>query len=97
MTDPSRVRMSGALAPLAEGFRSALQAEGYTSHGAVKQLHLFAYLSRWLDAKRLDVADLDREVGRVLQRPSRDRAHEADQRRAADPMLRYLRGLGFMR
>ena len=46
MTDPSRVRMSGALAPLAEGFRISLQAEGYTPHGAIKQLHLFAHLSR---------------------------------------------------
>ena len=61
MTDPSRFRTGVALAPLAEGFTIALQAEGYTSHGAVKQLHLFAHLSRWLEAERLDVADLDRE------------------------------------
>jgi integrase/recombinase XerD len=89
--------MGGALAPLAEGFRIALQAEGYTSHGAVKQLHLFAHLSRWLEAEHLDVADLD---GESVERFFRDRREIGHTKlisvRAADPMLRYLRGLGFI-
>jgi hypothetical protein len=75
MVDLSRVRMGGALAPLAEGFRIALEADGYTPHGAVKQLHLFAHLSRWLEAERLDVADLDRESVERFFRDRRELGH----------------------
>lgn len=97
MTDPSRVRKGGAPAPLAEGFRIVLQTEGYTSHGAIKQLHLFAHLSRWLEAEHLDAADLD---GESVERFFRDRRAFGHTKlisvRAADPMPRYLRGLGFI-
>ncbi len=97
MVEPSRVRISGALEPLADGFRIALQAEGYTPHGAVKQLHLFAHLSRWLEAERLELADLDRESVERFFRDRREIGHtKLISVRAADPMLRYLRGLGFI-
>ena len=62
MVDLSRVRVSGALAPFSGGFVVALAGEGYTPAGAVKQLHLFAGLSRWLENEGLVPADLDREV-----------------------------------
>jgi len=62
VVDPSRVGVTGALAPFAGGFVVALEGEGRPPHGSVKQLQLFAHLSRWLEAERLGPADLDREV-----------------------------------
>ena len=58
----SRVRQAGPLAPFADGFAAVLRAQGYTSHGAVKQLHLFASLSRWLEREKLAPVDLNEEV-----------------------------------
>lgn len=97
MRDPARVRMGGALAPLAEGFRVALATDGYTWHGSVKQLHLFAHLSRWLEAERLDLADLDRDAVERFFSARREAGHtKLISIRAAEPMLRYLRSLGFI-
>jgi integrase/recombinase XerD len=62
MVDLSRVRQSGPLAPFAAGFAATLAADGYTPHGAVKQLHLFASLSRWLEREGLDPGQLDEEM-----------------------------------
>jgi hypothetical protein len=62
MVDLSRVRRSGVLAPFMEGFAAALVGDGYSPHGAIKQLHLLAHLSRWLDGGDLGPADLDGEV-----------------------------------
>jgi integrase/recombinase XerD len=97
MVEPSRVRIGGARAPLVEGFRIALQSDGYTPHGCIKQLHLFAHLSRWLEDERLELADLDRESVERFFRDRREIGHtKLISVRAADPMLRYLRGLGFI-
>lgn len=97
MPYPRRVRIGGALAPLTDGFRVMLELEGYTPHGAIKQLHLFAHLSRWLEAERLELADLDRESVERFFRDRRESGHtKLISVRAADPMLRYLRGLGFI-
>ena len=62
MVDLSRVRQGGVLAPFAPGFAAGLVEVGYTPHGAVKQLHLFAHLSRWLDREGLSAGDLDAEA-----------------------------------
>ncbi len=36
-----------------------LAADGYTRHGAVKQLHLFANLSRWIEHEGVEPGRLD--------------------------------------
>ena len=52
MNDPSRVRVTGPLAPYAEGFRRELETRGGYAPGSVAlQLQLVAQLSRWLDAQ----------------------------------------------
>jgi integrase/recombinase XerD len=85
------------LAPLADGFRVMLEGEGYTPHGSIKQLHLLAHLSRWLEAERLDVVDLDRESLERFFDARRAVGHtKLISVRAAEPVLRYLRGLGFI-
>src|SRR5271166_5083760 len=95
MVDLSRVRVSGALAPLSDGFVVALAAVGYTPHGAVKQLRLFARLSQWLENEDLVLADLDREV---IERFFSDRRAAGYTKlvsaRAAEPLIAYLRGIG---
>ena len=95
MVDLSRVRQGGVLAPFAPGFAAWLVEVGYAPHGAVKQLHLFAHVSRWLDREDLAPADLDAEViGRFFA----DRRASGQTRyvsaRAAEPVLAYLRGIG---
>lgn len=59
MADLARVRQGGVLAPFGAGFAEALVGLGYTPHGAVKQLRLFAHLSRWLDREGLSPGDLE--------------------------------------
>jgi integrase/recombinase XerD len=74
-----------------------LEREGYTPHGTIKQLHLFAHLSRWLEAERLAVADLDHASPWRGSSATVANGHtKLISLRAADPMLRYLRGLGFI-
>jgi hypothetical protein len=46
MTDLSRVRVTGPLAPFAAGFTAELVAQGYASQAAVQQLRLLAHVSR---------------------------------------------------
>ncbi|MGH2870601.1 MAG: site-specific integrase, partial [Solirubrobacteraceae bacterium] len=95
MVDLSRVRRSGALAPLTDGFAAALTEAGYTPHGAIKQLHLFVHLSRWLDAEGLALADLDGEAIRCFFAGRREAGHtKLLSPRAAEPLLAYLRAAG---
>jgi integrase/recombinase XerD len=65
ISDPSRVRFTGPLAPFAAGLAEELVALGYTRASSADQLRLAAHLSRWLDAGGLGPADLS---GPVLAR-----------------------------
>ncbi|MGO9959345.1 MAG: site-specific integrase [Solirubrobacteraceae bacterium] len=95
MVDLSRVRRSGVLAPFMDGFASALVGDGYSPHGAIKQLHLLEHLSCWLDGEDLGPADLD---GEVVARFFADRRAAGYcsllSPRAAEPLLAYLRDVG---
>ncbi|MGZ6692785.1 MAG: tyrosine-type recombinase/integrase [Solirubrobacteraceae bacterium] len=95
MVDLSRVRQSGVLAPFAGRFGEALVGAGYLPHGAVKQLHLFAHLSRWLDREGLGPGDVD---DGVIERFFADRRAAGHTKylsvRAAEPLLAYLREVG---
>jgi integrase/recombinase XerD len=95
MVDLSRVRQSGPLAPFAAGFAATLAADGYTPHGAVKQLHLFASLSRWLEREGLDPGQLDEEMlGRFFDERRAVGHTKLLSVRAAERLLAYLRELG---
>src|SRR5260370_24598912 len=50
---PTRVQVSGSLAPYAEGFRQDLAAKGYHPQVIGRQAGLMADLSRWLEDQRL--------------------------------------------
>lgn len=51
MSEPSRVRVSGPLAPYAPGFAEELAAHGFAPTSAGNQLQLLAHMSRWLEAQ----------------------------------------------
>jgi len=61
MNDPLRVRVTGPLARYADGFRAELAARGHAPGRQALQLQLAAELSRWLQARGLDVSDLTPE------------------------------------
>ena len=95
MGRPSRVRVTGPLAPHAAGFRRELERIGYRPNAASSQLQLLAHVSRWLDGRGLGVVELT---------PARVEEFLADRRaagytlwlstKAMVPMLGYLRGVG---
>jgi integrase/recombinase XerD len=62
MRDPSRVRVSGPLAPFAPGFVAKLAGLGYARVSVVHQVQLVAHLSRWMTAERVAVGELSDEV-----------------------------------
>src|SRR5258705_6622591 len=62
MNDPSRVRVDGALAPFADGFRVELSQCGYAAVTAALHLQMMGHLSRWLAGQGLDGAALTSEV-----------------------------------
>ncbi len=95
MHDPQRVRVSGPLQPYAPGFAAELERVGYTPLGAVLQLRLFAGLSRWLAAERMEPGALyPAQVERFLTaRRAAGHARYASTR-AMQPPLGYLRRLG---
>jgi integrase/recombinase XerD len=69
MNDPLRVRFSGPLAAHADGLRAELESRGYTPGSAALQLQVAAQLSRWLQARGLDLGDLaDAGVGEFFAR-----------------------------
>jgi site-specific recombinase XerD len=95
MTDPSRVRVSGPLAPFAAGFVGELRRHGYTPGSAVHQLRLMGRLSRWLAEEGLALQGLSPvEAGRFLEarRAAGHKTYLSD--KALVPLLAYLRGLG---
>jgi hypothetical protein len=53
MVDRSRDRYGGALAQSAPGFTAWLVDAGYAPLGAIKQLHLFTHVTRWLEREDL--------------------------------------------
>lgn len=78
MSNWSRVRVLGPLAPYAQGFAAELERLGYSGGSAEHQLRLLAHLSRWLGEQDLDgpvgleeiatFVDTRREGGRRLYR-----------------------------
>ena len=95
MGDPSRVRMSGPLAPFASGFAGELARQGFTANSASLQLGVVAHLSRWPSVEDLAVDVLDDVVVERFCRARRDAGYTAFLTpRTLVHLLAYLRGLG---
>ncbi len=95
MTDLSRVRVAGPLAPFAAGFAAELVAQGYTSQPAAQQLRLMAHVSRWLLAEGKDASALNAAVVEafVISRRAAGYSNHVVGG-SLRPLLVYLRGLG---
>lgn len=95
MSDPSRVRVSGPLAPFVTGFAAELQRQGYTPVSTAHQLQLAAHLSRWLAGERLDASGLSpAATERFLDARSAAGYTGHLSARALAPLLVHLRGIG---
>jgi integrase/recombinase XerD len=94
MTVAARVRMRGPLAPHRDAFAAELTAHGYTDLSLANQLRLMADLSRWLEAAKTVVDEIDHDVvARFLS--MRRRTHtQFITERALAPLLRYLHVAG---
>jgi len=94
MGDPSRVRVTGPLAPFADGFAAELSRQGYRPNAAADQLRLMAHLSRWLAAHALDAAALTPPVMEAFLAARRSQGYTLWlSPKALAPLARYLRDL----
>jgi len=93
--DPSQVRVTGPLAPHADGFRAALDAQGFSPWSQMFYLHLLADVSRWLAAQNLDGSGLtDASTAAFIQdRRARGRARFRSVQGLA-PLMSFLRDAG---
>lgn len=95
MVYPSRVRMTGPLTPLTEGFAAELTKQGYRPGAAARQLHLIAHLSRWLTARDKSAEDLTPSVINNFCAARRAQGYAGWlSPRALNPFLGYLRTIG---
>ena len=96
MNRAMRVRVSGPLAPYADGFRTVLAERGYAPSSAAGQLQLMAHLSRWLVERGLGGQDLTpAEVEGFLQARRAAGSRQWLSSRGVSPLLGYLRKVGF--
>lgn len=94
MFDPASVRVRGPLQAHVEGFWAELLRQGYAPLSARNLLRVAAHLGRWLDAEGFALADLSDEVVAAFLRHRRRRYTQFFTRRALEPLLSYLRGVG---
>ena len=95
MRDPSRVRVSGPLAPFTTGFAAELQRQGYTPNSQSLQLQLAAHLSRWLAERGLDARGLEPTTIESFVAARRAAGHtNHTSARALRPLLAHLRQIG---
>ncbi len=94
MSVAAQVRMTGPLSCYFEGFAAELAAHGYTDLSLANQLRLMADLSRWLQAAKIPVDDIDDDVvDQFLSKRRRTRTRFISTRALA-PLLRYLQAVG---
>ncbi len=94
MFDPASVRVRGPLQAHVEEFWAELLRQGYAPLSAGNLLRVAAHLGRWLAAERLALADLSDEVIAAFLRHRRARHTQFFTRRALEPLVDYLRGVG---
>jgi integrase/recombinase XerD len=84
----------GPLGGFVEGFAAELEGRGYSWPSSEAQLGLMRHLSRWLEARGLTAADLDRDVVDAFVVDRRVLYVGLRSERALRPLLGHLRGLG---
>ena len=91
----SEVWVRGPLATYADGFAEFLASQGYTAGSVRLQMHLVAQLSRWMEVERLEVGELSGVEAERFMAARRARVRRLFRsRRALEPVLGYLRGVG---
>jgi len=90
---PTRVQVSGSLAPYAEGFRQDLAVKGYHPQVIGRQARLMADLSTWLQG-RSSGALTARTIEDYLRTRRGAGCRDLVSARALAPLLGYLRGIG---
>ncbi|MHB8590311.1 MAG: tyrosine-type recombinase/integrase [Candidatus Dormibacteraceae bacterium] len=95
MSDRCRVRMSGPLLPLKDGFWMYLIAQGYMREPAESHVRRMAQLSRWLGRRHLEVGGLtEQAIQRFLRARRRDGYVTVVSTRILGPLLEFLRTHG---
>ncbi len=97
MKRPDRPRVTGALAPHAKGFGIELSRQGYSPWTASEHMYLMADVSRWLDHRGLEPAELNsvRIEAFLTDRCARGQVRWTTAR-ALVPLFGYLRGWGIV-
>jgi integrase/recombinase XerD len=95
---PDRVRVSGPLAALADGFLVDLvEQQGYRLWPAQRHLEFLASVSRWMETEGVGVADLTpAAVERFVAVRRRAGYRSSVSPKSLRPLMRYLRGLGVL-
>jgi len=95
VSDPSRVRLTGPLAPFAPALVQELASLGYATTSATMQMQLAASLSRWLLAAGIGLDGVSEPLlDRFLtERRAQGRRHHHSMR-ALGPVVGYLRRVG---
>ncbi len=92
---PSRIQVSGPLAPYAAAWRAELAARGFARHSVLAHAQLMAHLSAWMMTAGHDAGSLADEVISGYLEARRAAGYRARAGgRALVPLLGYLRGLG---
>ncbi len=95
MFDPASVRVRGPLQVHVAGFWVALLRQGYTPLSASNLLRVTAHLGRWLKANGLALVEVSEEIAAAFLRHRRRLGYtHLFTRRALEPLLSYLRGIG---
>ncbi len=95
MFDPASVKVRGPIAPYVPVYWKELRRQGYSPLAGRNLLRLAAHFSRWLEHRSLDVGDVAEEhVASYLEHRRRGGYTRFLTRRALEPLLGQLRGLG---
>jgi len=91
----AEVRVRGPLALYAAGFAASLADQGYVPGSVHLQVQLMSQLSRWLDGEALGVDGLSELAAERFIAARRARVERLFRsRRALEPVMTYLHGLG---
>src|SRR5712692_6451528 len=96
MKRPDRPRVTGALAPHAKGFGIELSRQGYSPWTASEHMYLMADVSRWLDHRGLEPAELNSARIEAFLTDRCARGQGRWTARALVPLFGYLRGWGIV-
>ena len=92
---PNETPSAGPLTALSKGFADDLQRQGFVPGTIREQRRLLRDLNDWLQTQQLTAGDLSlRQVDRFLSDRRSAGAARHKTRKALDPILGYLRGLG---